>query len=246
MDPQSVAPVGDKAGAIEILHDLQVLVRGKSERLGELYSRALGAKPWNHHKSHLSWVDRECEAFSVALRNHLPEVVAEAHRLIGKMGYEGLEFSLQPGEVEYNRLKRVFVGQEIGPVVGSEKDVAFSIGPPGFRAVVGALDVQYNTPRSTVLADCCSALRVAQVNALKLLKKALSSPANLRFEEACALARAFGFHLARVNGSHHIFARAGVSELLNLQEVDGKAKPYQVKQLLGLVERYNLSLGNEE
>ena len=80
----------------------------------------------------------------------------------------------------------------------------------------------------------------------KLLKKALSSPANLRFEEACALARAFGFHLSRVRGSHHIFAHPNVRELVNLQNVKGKAKPYQVKQLLALVEGYNLSLGGEE
>jgi predicted RNA binding protein YcfA (HicA-like mRNA interferase family) len=79
-----------------------------------------------------------------------------------------------------------------------------------------------------------------------LLKKALSSPANLRFEEACALARAFGFRLSRVGGSHHIFAHVNVRELVNLQEVEGKAKPYQVRQLLALVERYNLSLGGEE
>jgi predicted RNA binding protein YcfA (HicA-like mRNA interferase family) len=80
----------------------------------------------------------------------------------------------------------------------------------------------------------------------KLLKKALSSPANLRFEEACALARAFGFRLSRVRGSHHIFARQNVRELVNLQEVKGKAKPYQVKQLLALVEEYNLSLEGQE
>jgi predicted RNA binding protein YcfA (HicA-like mRNA interferase family) len=84
------------------------------------------------------------------------------------------------------------------------------------------------------------------VNPHKLLKKALSSPANLRFEEACALARAFGFHLSRVRGSHHIFAHQNVRELVNLQDVKGRAKPYQVKQLLALVEGYNLSLGGEE
>ena len=84
------------------------------------------------------------------------------------------------------------------------------------------------------------------MNPRKLLQKALSSPANLGFDEACALACAFGFHLSRVSGSHHIFARQGVRELLNLQDVGGKAKPYQVKQLLDLVERYNLSLGGEE
>jgi hypothetical protein len=60
------------------------------------------------------------------------------------------------------------------------------------------------------------------------------------------VARAFGFHLSRVNGSHHIFAHESVRELVNLQAVRGRAKPYQVKQLLALVERYNLSLGGEE
>ena len=68
------------------------------------------------------------------------------------------------------------------------------------------------------------------MNPRKLLKKALSSPANLRFEEACALARAFGFRLSRVSGSHHIFAHQNVRELVNLQEVEGKAKPNQVKR----------------
>ena len=84
------------------------------------------------------------------------------------------------------------------------------------------------------------------MNPRKLLAKALSSPANLRFSEACALAHAFGFRLSRVNGSHHIFVHDGVRELVNLQEVGGKAKPYQIKQLLDLVERYNLFLGEKE
>ena len=84
------------------------------------------------------------------------------------------------------------------------------------------------------------------MNPHKLLRKALASPANIRFEEACALARAFGFHLSRVKGSHHIFVHPVVRELLNLQDVRGEAKAYQVRQLLRLVERYNLSLGGEE
>jgi len=46
-----------------------------------------------------------------------------------------------------------------------------------------------------------------------------------------------------VNGSHHIFERDGVPELINLQEVRGMAKPYQIRQFLKIVERYNLKLG---
>jgi hypothetical protein len=33
--------------------------------------------------------------------------------------------------------------------------------------------------------------------------------------------------------------------LVNLQNVNGKAKPYQVKQLLRLIERYNLHMEEE-
>ena len=55
-----------------------------------------------------------------------------------------------------------------------------------------------------------------------------------------------GFHLSRVSGSHHIFVHPSARELQNLQDVRGKAKAYQVRQLLQLVERYNLSLGGEE
>jgi hypothetical protein len=34
-------------------------------------------------------------------------------------------------------------------------------------------------------------------------------------------------------------------ELLNLQAVGGEAKPYQIRQFLRLVERYNLRLEDE-
>ncbi len=84
------------------------------------------------------------------------------------------------------------------------------------------------------------------MNPHKLLRKVLASPVNVRFEEACALARAFGFDQSRVKGSHNIFVHPSVRELLNLQDVRGKAKAYQLRQLLQLVERYNLSLGGEE
>lgn len=66
----------------------------------------------------------------------------------------------------------------------------------------------------------------------KLLQKALSAPNNLRFGDMVKLAENFGFRLSRSNGSHHIFAHPKVRELLNLQEVRGKAKPYQIGPVL--------------
>ena len=47
----------------------------------------------------------------------------------------------------------------------------------------------------------------------------------------------------RVAGSHHILVHPTMPDLLNLQPgPDGKAKPYQVKQLVALVERHGLKL----
>lgn len=59
------------------------------------------------------------------------------------------------------------------------------------------------------------------------------------------LAEAFGFSLKRISGGHHIYSHSRIPELLNLQNVKGKAKPYQVRQFIDLVERYNLTLENE-
>lgn len=79
----------------------------------------------------------------------------------------------------------------------------------------------------------------------KLLAKALNAPQNVRFSELCALAEAFGYKLDRVRGSHHIFAHERASRPLNIQNVKGKAKPYQVRQLLRDVEEFRLSLAGQ-
>ena len=52
----------------------------------------------------------------------------------------------------------------------------------------------------------------------------------------------FGFTLDRVSGSHHIYIRPGIGELINIRNAHGKVKPYQIKQFLSIVERYNLEM----
>jgi len=39
-----------------------------------------------------------------------------------------------------------------------------------------------------------------------------------------------------------IFVHKDIPELVNLQNVNGQVKPYQVRQFMELVERYNLHL----
>ena len=85
----------------------------------------------------------------------------------------------------------------------------------------------------------------SEMSKRKRFQKLLSGSKNIRFSEATACIESFGFRLARINGSHHIFVHQDIPELVNLQEVKGQAKPYQVKQFLKIVERYNLQLENE-
>jgi len=81
----------------------------------------------------------------------------------------------------------------------------------------------------------------------KILLKVLrgTSDANLAFDDLCQLLRDFGFD-ERVRGSHHIFTKEGVEEILNLQPRGGKAKPYQVKQVRRLVLEYKLGGEDDE
>ena len=64
----------------------------------------------------------------------------------------------------------------------------------------------------------------------KILKKILAGSRNITFDDFLLVVEEFGFHLSRVNGSHHIFVHPKVRELVNLQ--------------MELVERYNLTLEN--
>ena len=68
---------------------------------------------------------------------------------------------------------------------------------------------------------------------------------NLRFGELTTAAESVGFYLDHVTGSHHIYRHPDLhDERLNLQaEHGGRAKPYQVDQLLRIVRRYNLADG---
>lgn len=60
---------------------------------------------------------------------------------------------------------------------------------------------------------------------------------SLDFSALCQLLVRLGF-VERVRGSHHIFTRDGVEEIVNLQPKGGKTKAYQVKQIRGLLVKY--------
>jgi len=73
-----------------------------------------------------------------------------------------------------------------------------------------------------------------------------ASDQNIAFDELCNLLTHLGFK-ARIRGSHHIFTKQGVEEILNLQPFgNGKAKPYQVKQVRTLLVKYKFTGGDDE
>lgn len=76
----------------------------------------------------------------------------------------------------------------------------------------------------------------------KTLEKVLlgNSDSNIRFQDLRGLLISLGFS-ERIKGSHHIFAKSGVQEILNIQPLNTNAKPYQVKQLRNLILRYRLA-----
>lgn len=84
------------------------------------------------------------------------------------------------------------------------------------------------------------------MNRRRLLRRlAEGQVQNVAFADMRALVEGFGFRVARVEGSHHLFSHPAISELVNLQQVGGEAKPYQIRQFLRLVERYDLRLEEE-
>jgi len=75
----------------------------------------------------------------------------------------------------------------------------------------------------------------------KTLLKIISgfSDKNISFSELCSMLKYLGFE-ERIKGSHHIFSRNGIEEILNIQPKKSKAKPYQVKQVRNIILKYKL------
>ncbi len=80
-------------------------------------------------------------------------------------------------------------------------------------------------------------------NPRKTLDRLLSgqADANIDFADLLRLLHKLGF-AGRTKGSHHIFHRSGIEEILNLQPKGSQAKPYQVRQVRDVVLKYKLSL----
>jgi predicted RNA binding protein YcfA (HicA-like mRNA interferase family) len=75
----------------------------------------------------------------------------------------------------------------------------------------------------------------------KLLSQVTSglSDANVNFDDLCLILKHLGFQ-SRTRGSHHVFVKAGIEEMVNLQQDGAKAKKYQVKQVREIILKHKL------
>jgi predicted RNA binding protein YcfA (HicA-like mRNA interferase family) len=84
------------------------------------------------------------------------------------------------------------------------------------------------------------------VRPARLLRRLIAgSLQNVRFADTPRLVEALGFDCIQTSGSDRIYVHPEIHELLNLQNVKGEAKPYQLRRLLRLAERYNLKVEDE-
>ena len=74
----------------------------------------------------------------------------------------------------------------------------------------------------------------------KLLRKAIESPENLRFNELKTLLSYYGFEWRRTKGDHGIYKNKKCREILNIQpdkNDKSKAKKYQVDKFIATLKK---------
>ncbi|MFN6963727.1 MAG: type II toxin-antitoxin system HicA family toxin [Pyrinomonadaceae bacterium] len=82
--------------------------------------------------------------------------------------------------------------------------------------------------------------------AKRTLEKVLTgkTDANVDFDDLCHLLHVLGFS-ERQKGSHHIFYRDGIDEIVNIQPLGRLAKRYQVRQVRNIILKYKLGVSDE-
>ena len=62
---------------------------------------------------------------------------------------------------------------------------------------------------------------------------------SIRFADLQTVLDSLGFQ-RRIKGDHFIYTKDGVEEIINIQPIGNKAKPYQVKQVRNIILKYQL------
>jgi hypothetical protein len=76
----------------------------------------------------------------------------------------------------------------------------------------------------------------------KLVEAIRNNPKDVRFGDACRIARLIGFSGEGGGGSHRAFSRPGEPIGLNFQNRGGKIPTYQARQLVAMLDKYEEEL----
>ena len=64
---------------------------------------------------------------------------------------------------------------------------------------------------------------------------------NIKFTDLQKILDVLGFQ-CRIKGDHFIYWKDGIEEIINIQPDGNKAKPYQVKQIRGIILKYQMEV----
>ena len=88
----------------------------------------------------------------------------------------------------------------------------------------------------------CIGQKIRMASAKKTFEAVKRGQGVVSFRDLKALLTKLGFRLDRVSGSHHIFLHPKVTRPMNIQPMGKDAKPYQIRQLWGIIEEFGLKL----
>lgn len=64
---------------------------------------------------------------------------------------------------------------------------------------------------------------------------------NIKFTDLQKILDVLGFQ-CRIKGDHFIYWKDGIEEIINIQPDGNKAKPYQMKQIRGIILKYQMEV----
>ncbi len=72
----------------------------------------------------------------------------------------------------------------------------------------------------------------------KLIEAIRNNPKSVRFRDACKMAKILGFSHKGGKGSHKVFGKEEEPLILNFQNRKGFIPPYQARQLIEMINKY--------
>lgn len=75
------------------------------------------------------------------------------------------------------------------------------------------------------------------------INKMKENPKNVDYNIFIRIALELGFIHRQGRGSHEVLGKVGINKRIVIQRKSGKVKPYQVKQFIKMIEKYNMLQG---